>query len=385
MWRRILLVLAATLAAPASAHACTALPAGFAEDARVTGSSRAGLPTDLTRTSLCVRAAGRRIVLRRARLTQPSRGRPAGAIVGGAAAAGRRVIWIETRFPRGRRVVVVYVVRIGARGIVRPERRIVVRRDRSRLVPEVDVAITARGELAWLAPVRRPADWNAVVYDPPDGTPRRVGLDFAGRLAVEDRITLRWYSGEHLGFFELPRRPGGGCPARTRFRHVASNDTIRVTRRTHNETVLVVRACLLATGGDRAVAQALPGFDELLGVVGLDRHRIVVWRGHILRTGESCEITQSVIDARSGGIRRQARTYPCEGGLPLPTEGAPLAVTSRGVAAWVSDQDGVRRLLAAGPDERVVELDRGAIEGLRARGAAVEWTRDGAPRSMELP
>jgi hypothetical protein len=155
------------------------------------------------------------------------------------------------------------------------------------------------GELAWLAPVRRPADWNEVVYDPPGGRPRRVALDFAGSLAVEDRITLRWSSGEQLGFFELPRPAGGGCPARTRFRDVASNDTIKVTRRTYDERqLLVLRACMLATGRDLAVAQAELGADELLDVVG---------------------------------------------------------------------------------------LDRGAIEGLRARGAAVEWTRDGAPRSMELP
>jgi hypothetical protein len=325
-------------------------------------------------------------VLRTAELVEPTpSGRPRGVVIGGAAAAGRRVAWIETRFSRARRVVVVRVVRIGTRGRVRPDRRILVRRDSSRLVPDLDVAITGRGELAWLAPRRRPSGWSNVVYDSPDSRPRTVGVDYAGRLAVEDRITLRWSSGEHFGFFELPRRPSGSCPARTRYREVTSNDTIRVTRRTYNETVLVMRACMLATGRDRVVAEALPGFDEWLDVVGLDRRWIVVQRGHILRTGDSCEVMQSAIDGRTGGILREARAYACEGDEPLAAVGEPLAVTSRGVAAWVAEEAGVRRLLAAGPRERVVELDRGAIDGLRARGTAIVWTHDGQPRSQELP
>ena len=238
---------------------------------------------------------------------------------------------METRFPRGRRVVVVYVVRIGERGRVHPQRRIVVRRDRSRLVPDVDVAITARGELAWLAPVRRPADWNEVVYDPPSGRPRRVGLDYAGRLAVEDRITLRWSSGEQLGFFELPRPATGMCPRRTGFRAVASNATIAITGRTYfSGYLLVLRACMLATGRDREVAQAELGADELLDVVGLDRRWIVLSSGHILRTTDSCRQTQRVVDGRTGGMLRET-VAPCEG-PPLARAGAPLAVTSRGVA-----------------------------------------------------
>ena len=40
---------------------------------------------------------------------------------------------------------------------------------------------------------------------------------------------------------------------------------------------------------------------------------------------------------------------------------------------------------AAAPGGGVTELDRGAISGLRARGTAVAWTRDGEPRSAELP
>ena len=103
----------------------------------------------------------------------------------------------------------------------------------------------------------------------------------------------------------------------------------RVTERTYDETVLVVRACMLATGRDRAVAEALPGFDELLRIVGLDRRWIVVRRSRIPRTGDSCEVTQSAIDARTGGIRREVRAHPCQGDLPLATEGDPLAVTSR--------------------------------------------------------
>ena len=385
MGRLILFALAALLAAPATAAACATIPAGYADDVGVGVREHLGQAHERKRTTLCATVAGRRIVLRRAALVQRVRARPRGVVIGGAAATGRRVAWIETRFPRGRRVVEVRVVRIGRSGHARTMRRIVVRRDRSRLVPDVDVAITARGELAWLVPVRRPADWNAVVYDPPDGRPRRVSLDFADRLAVEDRITLRWSSGEHLGFFELPRPEGGGCPARTRFREVASNDTVRVTQRTYNESVLVLRACMLATGRDRAIDEAQAAADELLDVVGLDRRWIVVRRSEVTRTGGSCGQTQSAIDGRTGARPRTVETYGCVGGLPLAAEGAPLAVTSRGVAAWVADVAGVRRLLTADPGRRVVELDRGSIEGLRARGTAIEWTHDGAPRSMELP
>ena len=60
-------------------------------------------------------------------------------------------------------------------------------------------------------------------------------------------------------------------------------------------------------------------------------------------------------------------------------------MTRRGIPAWtVADGDG-RRLLAAGPGGAATELDRGAIDALRARGASVEWTNTGAPRSLLLP
>ena len=65
-----------------------------------------------------------------------------------------------------------------------------------------------------------------------------------------------------------------------------------------------------------------------------------------------------------------------------------MAVTERGVAAWIADRDGVQRLLAASPGGGVSELDRGpsgSIAALAADGTRIRWTRDGAPRSAEPP
>jgi hypothetical protein len=341
-----------------------------------------GRTLERTRTTLCATVAGRRIVLRRAELVDPRQKRPSGVLIGGAAAAGRRVAWIETRFALGRRVAIVRVVRIGGHGRVHPVRRIGVRLERSSIVPDLDVAITRRGELAWItAPF--PGRFERIVYDPPHGRPRIVAYDPANRLAVEDGITLRWSNGQYVGFFDLPRPATGACPRRTGFRAVASNDTIAVTQRTYFDGyLLVLRACMLATGRDVDIAQAEVGLggDELLDIAGLDRQWVVLSRGRVLRTGESCELTQETIDARPGGIPRETRTHPCQGEPPLASAGEPLAVTSRGIPAWVAGE----QLLTGGPDGSVAEVDRGAIENLRASGTAVEWTRDGVPRSVEL-
>ena len=387
MGRLFLLVLAATLAAPATAAACGAVPAGFADDVRIHETFRVGRDVERTWTSLCVRAAGRRIVLRRAGLLERTRRRPGGAIVGGAAPAGRRVAWMETRYGRRTRTSTLHVVRIGRAGRPRPVRRKVVRRDRSRDRPDLDVAITARGELAWLAPVRRPAGWNRVVYAPPGGPARTLETTFAAELAIEDRITLRWdVDGYEFGFYELPRSPTGRCPQRSRFRTVASSDAVTITQRYYDDRFRqVLRACLHATGRDRVIAQANEGEgngDTLL-VPGVDRNWAAVLRISSSRY-DPCGggFTLSTTDARTGKVARETEfDADCETQPAVPVPGTPLAITTRGVAAWVDDE----RLLAAAPGRGITELDRGAIAGLRARGADVEWTRDGAPRSMELP
>ena len=110
MWRSLLIALAALLAAPAAVQACAKLPAGFADEAPV--ESRGA---EHIRTTLCVRVGGRRIVLRRVLAGVTPSGRPRGTVIGAAAAAGRRVAWIESASARAAR-------RRRARGAHRPRR-----------------------------------------------------------------------------------------------------------------------------------------------------------------------------------------------------------------------------------------------------------------------
>ena len=111
MWRSILIALTALLAAPAAAQACDSLPAGFAEELTVRNGLHQGRTAEREPTLLCVKAGGRRIVLRRAQFEDPYEGRAHGTVIAAAAAAGRKVAWIETRLTRERRSVVVRVVR----------------------------------------------------------------------------------------------------------------------------------------------------------------------------------------------------------------------------------------------------------------------------------
>ena len=336
----------------------------------------------MSATSVCVRVGGSRVVLRRVEAALPYRARPPrGSIVEGAAAAGRSVAWIETSFRGGRRVVVVKVVRIGADRAAHAVRRLVVRRDRSRDQPYVDVAITRRGELAWLQPTRR-RSLMRVVYAPPGVRPRTVAFDSAEQLSFEDRITLRWGADGDYGFYDLPR-PAGACPHRSRYREIAANDRVRVTQGSYDEgDSVVLRACMLATGRDRVFAGAFNFPDgDSLAVTGLYDRWIVLLRASNSRY-DPCQggYRQSTIDARTG---RSARVIgaPLCGSVPrLLQAGDPLAVTARGVPAWLTDG----RLLTAAPG-RVAEIDRGNIAALRANGDAVEWTNDGVPRSAVLP
>ncbi len=91
------------------------------------------------------------------------------------------------------------------------------------------------------------------------------------------------------------------------------------------------------------------------------------------------------VDARTRRQGRSANLPWCPAGSPFPATAAPVAVTERRIAAWLAGEPGDRRLVYAGPGERAIEIDRGAITGLRAAGTAIQWTDDGAPRSMELP
>ncbi len=90
-----------------------------------------------------------------------------------------------------------------------------------------------------------------------------------------------------------------------------------------------------------------------------------------LSTGDGW-VDLASFDARTGrGLRRAEHVAP---------PGA-VAVTADGVVAWTAGD----ALLATGPDDEARELDRGAIADLRADGALLRWSRDGAPRSADPP
>ena len=263
------LAAAVLLAPPASARApCPVIPADPADWVRIARSSRHvdGVARIRSTLAVCERG-GRRVVLRRARLLDPLHGRGRGVRIGGAAAAGRRVAWIEVRFAGRRRTVVVFVVRVDARGDVVTLRRQIVSRDRSAQLPDVDVAITDRGELAWLRPrSRNPEQRNDIVYDPPYGRPRRVGTDDAVSLAIEDGHTLRWNNEFDFGFFDLPRPGLSGCRHRSRHRTLASNPEVLVRLRAYygdeDDGIRVTRACRRSDGRERVVSQSMSGPDR---------------------------------------------------------------------------------------------------------------------------
>jgi hypothetical protein len=122
---------------------------------------------------------GRRVVLRRAALREPYTTRRSGLIVRAASAAGRRVAWIEARLRRGSRTIAVHVASVSERGVVRRLRRVVVKRDALRHLPELGVVIT------------RGAIWP--------GCTRRSGTAAAW-----------WSSGAAIGRGRSPRRSAAG-------------------------------------------------------------------------------------------------------------------------------------------------------------------------------
>ena len=153
-----------------------------------------------------------------------------------------------------------------------------------------------------------------------------------------------------------------------------SRRTTRSGRRsapTTGGSVQVLRACVKATGEEWVVTQEDDGNGNgtSIHVLGLDRRWMLLGRASFSRSG-ACDGGLEVFPVDAGTRRqgRSARLPWCPEGAPVPVPDAPVAVTARSIAAWLSGEPGDRRLIAAAPDERVVELDRGAIDGLRPPG-----------------
>lgn len=114
-------------------------------------------------------------------------------------AARGRVEWSELRNAGGRVTGSLYVRRISGG---RTRRRVVLRQSERFWQPPLGVALTTRGELAWLA--------NRRVY----AQGRVIARGTVTALRLEDDRTLPWWDWrrETWRFHDLRPWPGGGCP-----------------------------------------------------------------------------------------------------------------------------------------------------------------------------
>lgn len=322
---------------------------------------------------LCDRRTGRsRVVARRVsavRVTRP------------------RVALASSR--QGRITITVHDLRTGRR-----ERRIAAGRGNTF---DDDLVLSTRGEVAWL--IRRPERGSAVLAVRP-GRGRvtiaarnadAVELENEPVVGLEDDRTVRYSVAGDLRFFDLRRPPRrAGCPVRSEFATTLSTPDMLITTARYgvfdsgNGRTEVIRACLRTSGEDPVVAQANANDSggDGVSVVGARAGWFVLSTGYSTkydadgsssssRSAESRSVRH--IDGRPGRAVRE-----CEGrGLRVAFTGDPVTVTDAGVAAWIRDS----RVLAAGADGCVTELDRGDVAALSASGAQVTWTNAGEPRS----
>lgn len=336
-----------------------------------------------TAVAVCDRRTGRRMVVHRA-------AERFGDTVEGAAAAGRRVAWIE-RHRRSRPRIEVVVIELPSR---RELRRVTVARGRFPGFRTIDVAMTSRGDLAWLVPAARRRDRIVLQRA---GRPRReiARERYLCCLGVEDDRTLRWRRGFD-GAFEYrdlrPPRVVAGCPRRERFHRVRSTAQVLVTSADYGAptpidgtTWSVIRACLRTAGRDVVVAQekaTSASWDTVREIRAAPP--FVVLEREVGSRYTGCSLARlETVDLRSG---RSGHSSPlsCDE-LPSPRE--PLAVTASGAPAWILDRAEHSRLLAIDAGRGLIELDSGppgSLQHLRAEVDTVHWTHAGAPRTTKL-
>ena len=369
----IALALVGALGLAAPAYGCPTLPARSAAEVPIIGGG--DVDDGPSRTVLRVCVGGRAVQIARARGHQ-RRGRFSGSRIGAASSAGHRVAWIEERHRGGTRAAIVTVARVGR--AVRVLRRFVVQRQRTAQSAELDVLLTQQGDLAWLSGTYGGRTGVVAVKQPGRPT-RRLASYPAARLAIEDGRTLRWdETDESFAFFDLRSRP---CPSRSRFRPLASNDRVILTRGVYGEDVdgtTVIRGCDPSTGRDRVLLQNYTDFSVTTGVrlVGLDRTWAVFVQSSVDRYGAGPTVL-TVADAVTGHRRAATIAGGADGPYPSPNAQTGFIVTDAGALAWLAD--GVLYALAS--NNRVVVLDQSAVlAGLHAEGDAVAWTHDGAAR-----
>jgi hypothetical protein len=366
------------MAEPAAA-ACPRLPAQSGTAVGVSETSSGGV----MRTVVRVCTGGRRVVLRSAVLRRRLSARRSGVLVGAVSAAERRVAWIEARFGRRSRRIVVHVASVSRRGEVRRLRSVPVQRDRLRAFPELGVVITSRGDLAWLYSTF--GHGGRVVVQERGERRRTVGRTDVSGLALEDGRTVRWTGRLGMRFDDLRPLP---CPTRSRFLPLLTTDLVAVTGAQYGDdgddfTTTVIRGCDLATRRDLVLAQAGEAFPDRheLTVIGVDRTWVLFSREHYSRPEPCATRWVQTVDVATGRRRAPSLlgTSACGApGVATPAPGTPFAITEHGAAAWIDS--GARLLVAVRGEVR--ELDRAAtIADLRAAGDAVTWTHDGTPRS----
>jgi hypothetical protein len=281
-------------------------------------------------------------------------------------------------------VIAVHVVSVSQRGTVRKLRRVVVKRDRLRALPELGVVITRGGDLAWLYSTLRHG--GRVVVQRRAGRARPVAATTGYGLVLEDRRTLRWTNRDGTqGFFDLQHR---ACPSRSRFRPLLSTDRVAITKAYYGDEeqgATVIRGCDLATGRDLVVGQAFEAFPDphTVTVIGVDRTWVLIARSDYARPEPCATSWVQTVDVAGGRRSGEAllSDSSCNGpGITAPVPGTPFAITDRGAAAWIAGDADQPRLVAAARST-MRELDRAAtIADLRADADTITWTHDGIPR-----
>jgi hypothetical protein len=334
----------------------------------------------VVRTAVVACSAGRRVVVRRGLLIDPAGRRPRqGRIVTDVWQTGRRVAWGELRRSGGRVAGYVGVHRLRAARAERlHERRVSV----DRRWPWVGVAVSSRGELAWVADGR-------VLVARGGGPARVVARGAYGRLVLEDDRTLRWddLAGE-IRFADLRPWRGRGCPRRERFRPAGASDEIVVTEAFYGDLQHFVRACVRGTRDDPVIARFIAELDGEFGeVLGVGGRWVVLLRWFMTRYDGCVSERVISVDAVARERGRAADIPRCDNARS-PQKGEPVVVTDGGVPAWIVRTPDRSAVYAAGPQRgSVVQLDAAGpdgITGLVAEGRVVRWLRDGVARAAEL-
>lgn len=389
----ILALVVLGIAAPAAeAAACERRADGPRWTARVL-EQRLSVNVHRSTAVLCDHRHAKLTVLRRALMRGVNGNRPRGAVVGDAAAAGRRVAWIESATGRGGTRATVVVADARTRRVVSHRRAL--RTRRRGFAYTLEIVISTRGELAWIVQTRFGIDYETrLVLQRPGRPPRILRSAVPTGLRLEDDRTLSWNTGEAtIRFLELPgRAPWPGCPERSRWRPVLTTPEMIVTRASYGgpDAIELVRACWRANRTDPVVARIFDdgsGTTPHLDVLGADGRWLVFAESEVewRYTQGYCYpprvFTVDVGGGGGGGGGRSARAQTPACRATFATPGDAVAVTERGSPAWIHGD----LLLSRDAEGKAIELDRGDVGSLRAEGSRVLWTNGGVPREAEVP